>query len=123
MVDRYLSGLSFTQGGGKSARDLDFERRQERLAGRQQTAKEQPKGTVECTFPQKGNKVVMAKQGEPLGKVVSRSGLRVKFDCKVCIFLEHKDVPTTSLAAHTASARPCVHTERAMRNVPGPPER
>lgn len=69
--------------GQKSARDADFERRQERLAGRQAKAKEQPKGTVECTFPQKGNKVVNAKQGEPLGKVISRAGLRVKFDCKV----------------------------------------
>lgn len=43
-----------------------------------------PKGQVEVTFPQKGNKVVMAQQGEPIGKVVSRAGMRVKFDCKVC---------------------------------------
>jgi hypothetical protein len=43
-----------------------------------------PKGQVEVTFPQKGNKVVLAQQGEPIGKVVSRAGMRVKFDCKVC---------------------------------------
>ena len=32
-----------------------------------------------CT---QGNKKIMAKQGEPLGKVISRGGLRIKFDCK-----------------------------------------
>jgi len=69
-------------GGGVSARDADFARRQDKLAARQAKAKEQPKGTVEITFPQKGNKKVTAKQGEPLGKVVARGGLRVKFDCK-----------------------------------------
>ena len=37
---------------------------------------------MEVTFPQKGNKQVIAKQGEPIGKVVQRAGLRVKFDCK-----------------------------------------
>ena len=50
---------------------------------RQAGAASQAKGQVECSFPQKGNKKVMAKQGEPLSKVVSRGGLRVKFDCKV----------------------------------------
>jgi len=43
-----------------------------------------PKGQVEVTFPQKGNKVVLAQQGELIGKVVQRAGMRVKFDCKVC---------------------------------------
>lgn len=52
------------------------------VAERQAKAKAIPKGSVEVTFPQKGNKVVIAKQGEALGKVVSRGGLRVKFDCK-----------------------------------------
>lgn len=70
-------------GGGGDAREKDFQRRQDRQAARQDLAKTQPKGTVEVTFPQKGNKVVKAMQGEPLGKVVQRGGLRVKFDCKV----------------------------------------
>jgi len=65
-----------------NARDADLQRRQAKLAERQNKAATQPKGTVEVTFPQKGNKVVLAKQGEPLGKVISRAGLRVKFDCK-----------------------------------------
>ena len=69
-------------GGPMNARDADFARRQAKLQERQSKAATQPKGAVECTFPQKGNKVVMAKQGEPLGKVISRAGLRVKFDCK-----------------------------------------
>jgi ferredoxin len=74
------------QGGGAAApqnsRDADFARRQAKLQERQAKAATQPKGTVECTFPQKGNKVVLAQQGEPLGKVIGRAGLRVKFDCK-----------------------------------------
>lgn len=41
-----------------------------------------PKGSVECTFPQKGNKQIIAKQGQPLSQVISKAGLRVKFDCK-----------------------------------------
>ena len=69
-------------GGGGNARDADLERRQGKLAARQAKAKELPKGSVEVTFPQKGNKKVIAKQGEPLGKVVARGGLKVKFDCK-----------------------------------------
>ena len=69
------------QGGG-NARDADLARRQGKLAERQAKAKEIPKGSVEVTFPQKGNKVVIAKQGEPLGKVIGRGGLKVKFDCK-----------------------------------------
>ena len=69
-------------GGGGNARDADLERRQGKLAARQAKAKEIPKGSVEVTFPQKGNKMVVAKQGEPLSKVVQRGGLRVKFDCK-----------------------------------------
>merc|ERR1719440_38741 len=69
-------------GGGGDARDQDLARRQGKLAARQQKAKELPKGSVEVTFPQKGNKMVVAKQGEPLGKVIQRAGLRVKFDCK-----------------------------------------
>lgn len=75
--------ISRSQGSGMNARDADFARRQERLAGRQAQGAAQEKGAVECTFPQKGNKVVMAKQGEPLGKVIGRAGLKVKFDCKV----------------------------------------
>ena len=67
---------------GLSARDADFARRQDKLAARQAKNAVQPKGTVEVTFPQKGNKVVKAQQGEPLGKVISRGGMRVKFDCK-----------------------------------------
>ena len=75
--------MQFGWGGGGNARDADLERRQGKLAARQQKAKEIPKGSVEVTFPQKGNKMVVAKQGEPLGKVIQRAGLRVKFDCKV----------------------------------------
>jgi len=74
--------MQFGFGGKANARDADLERRQGKLAERQAKAKAIPKGSVEVTFPQKGNKVVIAKQGEPLGKVVSRAGLRVKFDCK-----------------------------------------
>ena len=66
-----------------NARDADLARRQGKLAARQAKGAELPKGSVEVTFPQKGNKMVIAKQGEPLGKVVQRAGLRVKFDCKV----------------------------------------
>merc|ERR1719478_955880 len=80
-VERCTTSMMFNFGGG-DARDKDLERRQGKLAARQQKAKELPKGSVEVTFPQKGNKVVQAKQGEPLGKVVGRSGLRIKFDCK-----------------------------------------
>ena len=79
---RVAQPVEMLWGGQKSARDADFERRQGKLQDRRAKAAQQPKGTVECTFPQKGNKVVLAKQGEPLGKVVSRAGLRVKFDCK-----------------------------------------
>ena len=64
------------------ARDADLARRQGKLDARRAKAATQPKGAVEVTFPQKGNKVVIAQQGEPIGKVVSRAGLRVKFDCK-----------------------------------------
>ena len=53
------------------------------LAARQAKAAELPKGSVEVTFPQKGNKVVIAKQGQPIGQVCQKAGLRVKFDCKV----------------------------------------
>lgn len=69
-------------GGGGNARDRDFEKRQEKLQARQAKAATAPKGEVEVTFPQKGNKVVKAKQGEPLGAVCKRAGVRVKFDCK-----------------------------------------
>merc|ERR1712032_685379 len=48
--------------GGGSSVEQDFERRQEKLAQRQALAKSQPKGAVEVTFPQKGNKMVVAKQ-------------------------------------------------------------
>ena len=65
----------------KDAREADFQRRQDKLAQRKAGAAA-VKGQVDVTFPQKGNKVVTAKQGEPLGKVISRAGLRVKFDCK-----------------------------------------
>ena len=64
----------------QSARDRDYERRQDRLASRKAAAP--PKGQVTVTFPQKGGKTVTCKQGEPLGKVISRAGVRVKFDCK-----------------------------------------
>ncbi|EOD16684.1 hypothetical protein EMIHUDRAFT_435876 [Emiliania huxleyi CCMP1516] len=66
----------------QNARDADFARRQEKLAQRQQTAKSAPKGQVEVTFPQKGNKVVYAQQGDNIGKVAAKAGLRIKFDCK-----------------------------------------
>lgn len=78
-------------GGGKKAepagstgnsREDDFQRRQQKLQDRRDKATSQPKGTVEVTFPQKGNKVVMAKQGEDIAAVARRAGLRVKFDCK-----------------------------------------
>ena len=61
----------FGGGGGNepNARDADFAKRQDKLAARQAKAKELPKGSVEVTVPQKGNKVVVAKQGEPIGKV------------------------------------------------------
>jgi len=68
--------------GSGSKIDQDFARRQEKLQARQQKAASAPKGQVEVTFPQKGNKVVLAKQGEPLGAVVKRAGMKVKFDCK-----------------------------------------
>merc|ERR1719252_93892 len=67
-------------GNRNSAIEKDFQRRQEKLATRKAAAP--AKGQVEVTFPQKGNKKVLAKQGEPLGKVISRAGVRVKFDCK-----------------------------------------
>ena len=68
---------------GLSARDADFARRQGKLDARRAKGAELPKGSVEVTFPQKGNKVVVAKQGQPIGQVISKAGLRVKFDCKV----------------------------------------
>jgi ferredoxin len=83
-------------GGGMDARERDFQARQGKLAARQQKAATQPKGAVECTFPQKGNKVVAAKQGEPLAKVVQRAGLRVKFDCKVRLRLTQWPSPHTA---------------------------
>jgi len=69
-------------GGAKTTdpRELDFQRRQEKLASRKAAAP--PKGEVQVTFPQKNNKVVKAKQGEPVGAVCKRAGVRVKFDCK-----------------------------------------
>jgi hypothetical protein len=68
-------------GQKNSAVEKDFAARQDKLAARRASAPAQ-KGQVEVTFPQKGNKKIMAKQGEPLGKVISRGGLRIKFDCK-----------------------------------------
>jgi hypothetical protein len=68
--------------GGMSARDADFARRQDKLAARRATGAAAPKGQVEVTFPQKGNKVVTAMQGDPIGKVCQKAGMRVKFDCK-----------------------------------------
>ena len=41
-----------------------------------------PKGQVEVTFPQKGGKVVKAMQGDALGAVCKKAGVRIKFDCK-----------------------------------------
>eukprot|EP00322_Chrysochromulina_rotalis_P025853 CAMPEP_0115860060 /NCGR_PEP_ID=MMETSP0287-20121206/16932_1 /TAXON_ID=412157 /ORGANISM="Chrysochromulina rotalis, Strain UIO044" /LENGTH=163 /DNA_ID=CAMNT_0003314371 /DNA_START=26 /DNA_END=517 /DNA_ORIENTATION=+ len=67
---------------GLNARDADFARRQQKLDQRRAKGAELPKGSVECTFPQKGNKVVIAKQGQPIGQVVQKAGMRVKFDCK-----------------------------------------
>jgi hypothetical protein len=67
---------------GMSARDLDFARRQDKLAARRDKAASAPKGQVEVTFPQKGNKTVTAMQGEPLAKVIQKAGMRVKYDCK-----------------------------------------
>ena len=69
------------QGRGSKI-DQDFARRQEKLQARQAKAASAPKGQVEVTFPQKGNKVVLAKQGEAIGKVAQRAGIRIKFDCK-----------------------------------------
>ena len=66
----------------QNARDADFARRQDRLAQRQAGAASAPKGQVEVTFPQKGGKVVKAMQGDPIGKVCQKAGVRVKFDCK-----------------------------------------
>ena len=54
---------------------------QDKLASRKAAAV--PKGQVEVSFPQKGGKVVIAKQGEPIGNVCKKAGVRVKFDCKV----------------------------------------
>ena len=64
------------------AREADFQRRQERLKQRKAAAAAAPKGQVTVSFPQKGGKQVTAQQGEALGKVISRAGVRVKFDCK-----------------------------------------
>ena len=66
----------------QNARDADFARRQERLAGRKATGAATPKGQVEVTFPQKGGKVVKAMQGDALGAVCKKAGVRIKFDCK-----------------------------------------
>mgnify|MGYP001184491737 FL=1 len=66
----------------QNARDADFARRQDRLAQRGAAAASQPKGQVEVTFPQKGNKVVKAMQGDAIGKVCQKAGIKVKFDCK-----------------------------------------
>mmetsp|Transcript_45342 Transcript_45342/g.98674 ORF Transcript_45342/g.98674 Transcript_45342/m.98674 type:complete len:153 (-) Transcript_45342:417-875(-) len=74
--------LTLLWGRGNSAVEDDFQRRQAKLAERQAQAASQPKGTVEVTFPQKGDKMVLAKQGEPIGNVIKRAGMRVKFDCK-----------------------------------------
>ena len=73
-----------------------------------------PKGSVEITFPQKGNKKIIAKQGEPLGKVVQRAGLKVKFDCKVRALCRPRDRATpprltaviSRLLCRTAGVRP-----------------
>merc|ERR1712194_196197 len=45
-------------------------------------AASQPKGQVEVTFPQKGGKVVKAMQGDAIGKVCQKAGVKIKFDCK-----------------------------------------
>jgi len=73
---------SGTNTAGMSARDADFARRQDKLASRQQKGAALPAGSVEVTFPQKGNKVVIAKQGQPIGQVAQKAGMRIKFDCK-----------------------------------------
>jgi len=73
--------MQFGWGGG-GARDADLARRQDKLDARKKKAAEIPKGSVEVTFPQKGNKMVIAKQGENIGKVAQRAGLRIKYDCK-----------------------------------------
>ena len=91
---------------------------EDKLAARQQKAKAQPKGTVEVTFPQKGNKVIQAKQGEPLGKVVSRAGLRVKFDCKV-----RRHVRSTPRARMAHAPALAARAEWAVRNLPGAAQR
>lgn len=69
-------------GGGQSARDKDFERRQDRLQARKGAAAAAPKGQVTVTFPQKGNKKVVCQQGTPIGTVAQKAGVRIKFDCK-----------------------------------------
>ena len=106
----------------------------------QAVANSAPKGQVEVTFPQKGNKVVIAKQGEPIGKVVQRAGMRVKFDCKVCprparpwsspnlervpcarraLVLEGRGaLPTREVTVDPAYVR----TEWPLWHVPGPSE-
>eukprot|EP00316_Scyphosphaera_apsteinii_P025127 CAMPEP_0119308752 /NCGR_PEP_ID=MMETSP1333-20130426/12672_1 /TAXON_ID=418940 /ORGANISM="Scyphosphaera apsteinii, Strain RCC1455" /LENGTH=148 /DNA_ID=CAMNT_0007312593 /DNA_START=18 /DNA_END=464 /DNA_ORIENTATION=+ len=68
-------------GKGQSAVEADYQRRQEKLESRRQKAGAAPKGQVEVEFPQKGKKVI-AKQGEALGAVAKRAGIRIKFDCK-----------------------------------------
>jgi hypothetical protein len=94
----------------------------------QAVADSAPKGQVEVTFPQKGNKVVMAQQGEAIGKVVSRAGMRVKFDCKVgaplhvSIFgLAQACAPVFGI--HTQCPFPCRCAERPMRDVSSPAQR
>lgn len=84
-----MFGLFGGGGGAKTseptlqnARDADFARRQEKLGARRAAGAAAPKGQVEITFPQKGNKVVKAMQGDPLGKVCQKAGVKVKFDCK-----------------------------------------
>merc|ERR1719171_2661353 len=81
-----LFGFGKKEAGGASgatnARDADFARRQSKLADRQAKAASTPKGQVEVTFPQKGNKVVKAMQGDALGAVCKKAGVRVQFDCK-----------------------------------------
>ena len=66
----------------QNARDADFARRQDRLAQRGAAAASAPKGQVEVTFPQKGGKVVKAMQGDAIGKVCQKAGVKIKFDCK-----------------------------------------
>ena len=125
-------GAAQKEEGGLNARDADFARRQDKLAARQAKAATQPKGAVECTFPQKGNKVVQAKQGEPIGAVVKRAGLRVKFDCKVGSTLPAPThpfalaSPSSSALTRHALAPPSVILRRAewpLRDLPGAPQR